>query len=173
MHTRQNILKHFSRKQKLWENAHTAKTYFTDLSFFPGKGIFTCYQFSHLTTIFFIGETAIFRTQFSSHTTIESSHTTVESSHTTVESSRTTVESCRTTIESCWTTIESCWTTIESCWTTVESCWTTIESCRSTREQKYEENSRILHNLAFVWSKSIKIEHGPAISIDCLDLSPK
>ena len=36
-----------------------------------------------------------------------------------------------------------------------------------------KENGRILHNLAFVWSKSIKIEHGPAISIDCLDLSLK
>ena len=39
--------------------------------------------------------------------------------------------------------------------------------------QKYEENDRILHNLACVYSKSIKIEHGPAISIDCLDLYPK
>ena len=88
---------------------------------------------------------AIFRTQFSSHTTIESSHTTVESSH----------------------------TTIESCWSTIESCWSTIEACRSTREQKYEENGRILHNLAFVYSKSIINEHGPAISVDCLDFSLK
>ena len=142
----------------------------------------------HMWQLYFSSEkTTFFRTQFSSHTTIKFSHTTVESSHTTVESCRSTIESCRstiesrwTTIESCWTTMESCWTTIESCWTTVESCWTriescwsTIESCRSTRGQKYEENGRILHNLAFVWSKSIKIEHGPAISIDCLDLSLK
>ena len=49
----------------------------------------------------------------------------------------------------------------------------TMKSSQSTREEKYGENGRILHNLAFVWSKSVKIEHGPAISIDCLDLSLK
>ena len=167
MHTRQNIFKHFSiKKRPLREKAHTAKKYLTDFSFFPGKGIITYYQFSHLTTKCFIGMSVIFRTQFSSHTTVESSHTTVESY-------RTTIESCWTTIESSHTTVESCRSTIESCWSTIESRWSTIESCRSRREQKYEENGRILHNLAFVWSKSIKIEHGPAISIDCLDLSLK
>ena len=125
--------------------------------FFPGE-IFLCITNCHTWHLYFsFGKTAIFRTQFSSHTTIEFSHTTVESSHTTVESSRTTVSH----------------TTIESCWSTIESCWSTIESCGSTSQQKYEENGRILHNLAFVWSKSIKIEHGPAISIDCLDLSLK
>ena len=41
------------------------------------------------------------------------------------------------------------------------------------REHKYQENGGILHDLALVQSKSIKIEHGPAISIDCLDLYPK
>ena len=39
--------------------------------------------------------------------------------------------------------------------------------------QKYEENGRILHDLALVLSKSIKIEPGQAISIDCLDLKLK
>ena len=41
-------------------------------------------------------------------------------------------------------------TTVESPHATVESCRSTMKSCRSTREQKYEENGRILHNLAFV-----------------------
>ena len=39
--------------------------------------------------------------------------------------------------------------------------------------QEYGENGRIFHNLASVWSKSIKIEHGPAISLDCLDFNLK
>ena len=112
------------------------------------------------------GKTAIFRTQFSSHTTIESSHTTEESSHTTIESSHTTEESSHTTVESSHTTMKSSHTT-------VESSQSTMKSSQNTREQKYKENGRILHNLALVQSKSIKIEHGPAISIDCLDLSLK
>ena len=141
--------------------------------FFREKSFYVSQIFTPDNYIFSSGKTAIFRTQFSSHTTIESSHTTVESFHTTVESSHTTVESSHTTVESSHTTIESCRSTIESCRSTIESCRSTMKSCRSRREQKYEENGRILHNLAFVWSKSIKIEHGPAISIDCLDLSLK
>ena len=39
--------------------------------------------------------------------------------------------------------------------------------------QKYAENGRILHNLASVQSKSIKIEHGITISGDGLDLNLK
>ena len=140
MHTWQNILKHFSRKKGPCGKMHTAKKYFTDFSFFPGKGFFTYYHFLHLTTIFFIGKTAIFRTQFSSHTTVESCRNTVESC-------RTTIESCRTTIVFCWSTIESCWSTIESCWTTIESCWST----RSLVEAEESRNTRKMVGFFITW----------------------
>ena len=83
------------------------------------------------------------------------------------------VQTCYSTMKSCYSTMKSCYSTMESCYSTMKCCYSTMKSSQSTREQKYEENGRILHNLAFVWSKSIKIEHGPAISIACLDLRVK
>ena len=200
MHTRQILFRHFSRKKRpLRENANTAKYFKAFFSkkkgpcgkmdtrqknilriflFFPGKELLRITNFHIWQLNFSSGKTVIFRTQFSSHTTVEFSHTTtkfshttiefshttiefsyttikfshttIESSHTTVEFSHTTIKFSYTTIESSHTTIEFSHSTIESSHSTIESCWTTIESCRSRREQKYEENGRILHNLVFV-----------------------
>ena len=44
----------------LRENAHTAKKVLRIFLFFSGKGIFTYYQFSHLTTIFFMRKNSYF-----------------------------------------------------------------------------------------------------------------
>ena len=54
------------------------------------------------------------------------------------------------TMESCYSTMESCYSTMESCYSTMKSCCSTMKSCCSIRKQKYEENGRILHNLAFI-----------------------
>ena len=77
------FLKHFSRKKNPAGKRTHGKKYFTDLSFFPGKGIFTYYQFSHLTTIFFIGENSYFPYTifFSHHSRVLSNHSRVLSKH--------------------------------------------------------------------------------------------
>ena len=49
----------FSKKIPLRENAHTAKNVLR-INIFSGKGVFTYYQFSHLTTIFFIWKNSYF-----------------------------------------------------------------------------------------------------------------
>ena len=59
------------------------KEFLRNLSFFSGKGIFTYYKFSHLTTIFFIGKNSYFSYTifFSHHNRIFSHHSRVFSHH--------------------------------------------------------------------------------------------
>ena len=59
------------------------KKIFYGFVLFPGKGIFTYYQFSHLTTIFFIGENSYFSYTifFSHHSRVLSNHSRVLSNY--------------------------------------------------------------------------------------------
>ena len=85
MHTRQHIFTHFYRKKRpLREKAHTAKKmFYLFLLIFSGREFFMDHEFSHLTTMFFIGKNSYFSYTifFSHHNRIYSHHSRVFSHH--------------------------------------------------------------------------------------------
>ena len=148
---RQNMIRIFlEKKRPLRENADTAEKIFTHFFIFRERNLYVSQIFMSQNQISH-KEKDLFLDTFSWWSTMESFQSTMESSQSTIESSQSTIVSSQS----------------------IEPSQSTIESSQSTIQQKYKENGRILHNLAFESSKSIKIEHGPAISIDCLDLYHK
>ena len=138
--------------------------------FVSGRGIFIYHKFSHLTTKYFIMKNSYFSYTifllehnriFSQHRRIFSQHRRIFSHHSRVFSNHNRVFSNHNRVFSNHNRVFP------------EHNEVFPEHNEDFREQKYQENGRILHNLALVQSKSIKIEHGPAISIDCLDLKLK